>query len=158
MVDTREAIENVKGLARTFQSVIDLANALGDVADIDQAISEAQVRLVKAQKAAERGEVEAARIIEEAYARRDSAERIASTQMTDATRLCEEMTARTQQECDEMLNGAQRTLAAVEKSVAAYRENEAALERMITERTRELDDIEAKITRAKAKMAEMLGG
>jgi DNA repair exonuclease SbcCD ATPase subunit len=40
MANTNEAIENVRSLARVFQSVIDLAEALGDVANVEQTIAE----------------------------------------------------------------------------------------------------------------------
>jgi len=47
MVDTQTAIENVKSLARTFQSVIDLAAALDGVTSIEQACNAANAKLTQ---------------------------------------------------------------------------------------------------------------
>lgn len=51
MASTVEAIENVRALRRYFQSVLDLADALGDMTSVEQALSVARLDLERTRTA-----------------------------------------------------------------------------------------------------------
>lgn len=158
MANLNEAVENVKSLSRTFQSVIDLANALGDVQSIEQAISESNMRLVKAKKEADW-----------LAATNENAKNDATKLLSDAEFKANEILTSAKQEADALkessLEYSKKHQAngkvMEEKSRIIQAEIDAkllAMDESIKVKEQELSDLTAKIDRAKAKMAEMLGG
>jgi len=158
LADTREAVENVKSLARTFQCVIDLAAALEGMASVEAAANAANARLVQARKALEKAE-ESRRVIEEEVIRvaKTTAEQIEATQ-----RNCDELAAQASARAAGILDGAKaeavRLEAQAKQSVEEAARKVHTFDATIAQRQRELADLDAKINRARAAMAEMLKG
>lgn len=157
MADTNEAIEKVKSLAHVFQSVIDLAAALGEATNIDQVVGESRVALTRVQ-----AEVKAA---QDALAmiRTTSAETVAKAReeadsiLAAMTHEVEGMRAKEQQAL------ASATAKETEANAYAQRVREAADAQVasitsgVAAKQQELADLTARIERARIKMSEMLG-
>ena len=154
---TYDAVEQVKSLARVFHSVIDLAEVLGEVASVEQATGEAKVFLVRAQAevAAERErladlKMQSALTIEHAEQRARNLSAKADACVANAEAAALALREATTKTCDAEIGKAREATAAASHAVAE-------LTAQAQHKSRELADIEAKINRAKAKMAELLG-
>lgn len=100
-----EALETFRSVARNFQAVIDLADALGEVSSLEQANAEAKMRadniaaqadaaltlLKKTQDDIEQARIDLANVIEDAQAK---AEQTTSDAKAKATAIIDEATAR----------------------------------------------------------------
>lgn len=157
MVDSREAVENVKNLARVFQSVIDLAAQLEGAQSVEQAVRATNAQLVQMRKEVkvvqaqrdqaaaeattllENARVQADQIVADAKGVADKADTLQQAAHADAQRIV----ALAKTEADAW------TKAAREAAEAANKQAEAA--------RHELADMEAKIERARAKMRDILG-
>lgn len=157
MADLDKALSNVKSLARTFQSVIDLADAMTQVASVEQAAREAQARLDGHRKEAEavQGAIANARAQTAAMMSSAKAEAEKANQATEKARKDAQLEVETarayaaqiRRDADEQVK---TSLDAAEKKLHA-------INATVNARTQELSDLEARISKAKAKMAEMLG-
>ena len=158
MADLKKALAEVKGVARTFQAVIDLAAALDNVASVAQAAQEAQARLERilieielqtdmlAKAKAEAGTVEA-----HAHQKAHDIVKVAAEGAAQTTRKADDYMARLKVSADAMAASSARAADAAQIKLEASSKELAA-------RTQDLADVEAKINRVRAKMAEMLGG
>jgi len=157
MANISQAIENVRSLSRTFQSVIDLADALEGMTSVEQAIREANIALVNAQKEKESIDAELVKTKDALSKAKESlkaseedaitrAHQILSAAQANASHL--EQAA--QEQAEEIAANTKRFLAQSEQELHDVEAKNAVA-------AQELADIEAKITRAKAKMAEILG-
>lgn len=157
MTSTQEAVENVRSLARVFQSVIDLADALGQHASVEGAIGAANAKLVKVKQEITAAEATLAELKDGAkhtvvsteariQAARLEAEVTLSNSQDEAHKLLEA----TRRECD-------RARQEVDRHYAMVLEQAREHEERRDKAAQELADIEAKINRAKSKMAEILG-
>ena len=156
MHDTRAAIENVKSLARTFQSVIDLAAALDGVASIEQAARMAEVRVTKARQ-------ELAVVNDERVAAQqavDAAHAKATQVVSDA-----EHAARQAHDHAQMSTGAAlantemacaKREAAAQAQIDAINAQMAEVNNALAAKQSELREIDTRITKAKDRMAKML--
>lgn len=158
MVSTSEAIENVRSLSRVFQSVIDLADALGNVANVEQAINETHARLSQARAELTHAQAERDAARAEAADLRSQAREKVKIAAADA----EQRLADAEQRAAQLLADARSSIEAEQKAadekLAAKNAELRDCMAQTAEATQALADLEARITRAKAKMAEMLGG
>lgn len=157
MANTREAIENVKSLARTFQSVIDLAATLEGLANVEQALAETQSRMHKL--ADEAARAEAARDVAkgDAALTLEHANQVKAIAEQDADRVLNEA----RKQADAILAtgklGADNLLAEARKQAEELRCAAKDLQDQRDAAAQELADLEAKIERARAKMRDILG-
>jgi phage shock protein A len=153
-----EAVENVRSLARMFSSVIDLAESLGEFSSVEQAVADAKIRLVQAQR-----EVEAVRVLGErlehgAHRRVEEVETAAAARQARADTTLEQTQAHTA----EVLMAAEHEAQALVAEATAKR-TQALSECQEMEARRnllraEVQALEGRLSAAKNKMAEMLGG
>lgn len=157
MANITQAIENVRNLSRTFQSVIDLADALEGMASVEQAIREANIALVNATKEKESIDQELIKTQDELAKAQDSLKTI----VDDASKRAHQILSAAQANASYLEQAAQdeaNEIAANTKKFLSESEQELHdVEAKTAIAAKELADIEAKITRAKAKMAEILG-
>ena len=152
-----EAVENVNSLARVFQSVIDLSRSLGEVASIEQAMHEASDRAVKARKEADTAQKK----LDAIQARAAQEEQGLIAMREAVTAYC----AGTKNEADVAAAAAKKTCSTLireaelkaTKKITDAESKAALINEEIAGRSQELLDITARIERARAKMAELLG-
>ena len=157
MANLNEAIEAVRNQARVFQAVIDLAESLGEVQNVEQAIAEANVRLTKLRRETD----------------------VAQTELSDAKAKAKQIVATAESKASKTITDAEISAAAIKRDLSVHvseqnafidnkyeamyamtSDSEAKAQAMNAEiagKSKELEDIEAKIARATAKMKELLG-
>lgn len=157
MVNTNEAIENVKSLARVFQSVIDLADALGDVANVEQTIAEKRALVSRANTELERANQAAAKATQDAKATAEHANQL----IANADEYAQGALAKARTDANSMLDEALKKIelehaSAQEKRTLVFSEcQEMEARRNLMQA--ELRTLQDKIDNAKAAMAKMLG-
>lgn len=157
MAKANEAVENVKSLARTFQSVIDLADALGEVANIDNAVNERKSIIAKLDvEIATRKDEEAAAhnavLLLETKAKTiiSEAEVVAAEIRTKATAEAAEVVAKT----DAIAAKTMDNVKAVDKDL---NDKVSAVNALLDGKYAELQEVEAKLEKARASVAKLLG-
>jgi chromosome segregation ATPase len=156
MADLNHAVENVRSLARTFQSVIDLADALEGFASVEQAVREANIQLAGKRKQADAAIDELARAtagIDEAHAH---ARQIVIDAELGATQACDAANAQVEQLLGEARTEADRLLADAAKVSKDAKAAEEAAHARVVKAQNEIADLETRINAAKARMAKML--
>jgi chromosome segregation ATPase len=157
MADLNQAIEQVRGVARTFQAVIDLSEAVGQLASLEQAVSENRAALAKLQAENAAEQARSADLAVQAQATIDEANAKAEAVMQSAQAHADTLMADAQGRVDILLAGANAETETAANAVAEAKATLTSIETDIAARSQELADIHAKIERAKAKMAEILG-
>lgn len=157
MADVRKAIEAVKLQARTFQAVIDLANALESIGSVEQAQREASLALHKLGQEREALQAELATLRVELDTQHATARQI----VQDAEHAARQARESTQRTCEEMLRAAKAEGDEIQTNARAAEDGA----RILTARAAadvkaaraELAELTEKITRAKEAMAKILG-
>lgn len=155
MSDLNEALETLRTHARGYRAIIKLADALGDLASVEQAVGEANARLeamrgevadAEARAAARREELDVAVASQEANlaAARAQSEGIVQAAIDSAGNLKRDTAAK----IDAMLRDAQGRVDAL-----ALREAELNASVALTEE--KLADTEARLATAEAALADM---
>ena len=158
MANITEAIENVRSLSRTFQSVIDLASALEGMNSIEQALNEKKLLSTKLEDDIKKKkdivytlDLEISKGDEELETIKQDSETEAQSIITEARQEAKKIKDEASKLAHETLAKSKTDLKNVTDSIISIENKKQALEN-------EYNDIEAKLARAKAKMAEMLGG
>ena len=157
MADTRETVERVRNFARSFQAVIDLADALEGMASVQQACNEANIELSRLQKQ-----------IGMLVTTRDKEQDALTIVRADAAQIRDDVNvwrvaemANAERDAERVRHDAMQAAASIEAEIehkmSAAMTQLAGINIDIETRGKELNDIEARIARAKAKMAELLG-
>lgn len=154
----KEAVENVKTLARTYQSVIDLAGALDELASLDQAVNERQNALIKL-------DAEIADKTSGADSIKDQINKnklIADSLLSDAKLQAETIIRESNEQGNKIISEAAEGLNIAKDNCrsmikdAEIKAND--LNKIITSKTEDLLVLNEKITKAQAKINEMLAG
>ena len=158
MSDLKQAVDQIKRFAPMMQAVIDIADAVDGLTNIDQAVGEKQILLngladdiAKQAKALDVSKAKAAQIIA------DAADKAAATgaAATEAAQKCVDAAAAeladAKSEAAAIKQGAQDMLSAAKAKVSD-------MAAAVDAKAQELADIEAKIERARSKTVEILGG
>jgi hypothetical protein len=157
MADIKDALANFQPLARMFRSVIEVADAMEGVGNIEQAASEHQiilnglaVELKTARTALAKAKADASGVLVDAA---EEAAAIKAKAKADAAAVTAKAAAVQDKAADEvkaLTDAAHATVeAAHAEAVEAIAERDAAKQ--------ELADLQAGIDRARAKVAELLG-
>ena len=157
MADIKAAIENVKSLSRTFQSVIDLADALEGMSSIEQAVNDKKNKIVVLDKEITTKIVDRDKITDELQKQNDLLEQIKSDTTTEADKIINEAkedAARIKDDAHQLAKTALDKSKAQLKQMADTLASTELQKRAVEQ---ELSDLNAKIERARAKMAELLG-
>lgn len=158
MADTRQAVEQVKNLARTFQAVIDLADALGNVQSVEQALNRANIELARVHN-----DLSAAKSdLASAKAGIDAAHKEAKQIVADGEHAARTAVGNAQREIESRIDSMNQSLAQIRASQDAVKSDHKAELARVSEavdiKRAALLEIETKIAKARAAMAEMLKG
>ena len=157
MADTKEIVENFRVTARHFQNVLDMVEVLDRVGDVERAESEARLRLGQLRDDTAKAEEELEDIKATGKQVR-SAAKTAAQQATDEARAkAEQIVASAKDQAQAMIaDAAVQSEAAQARAAQADAAAGAATEKAAALRA-EIDALETRIARARAKMHEILG-
>lgn len=158
MADLAQAVDQVRSIQRVFQAVIDLADAAGDAASLQQAANEAanQLAATRAQIGQANAELDAAQA--KAGDILTGAQSTADAIVTDAGEKASRMLLVAQSQADDLTAKAIDKLADLNAQIATANETLAGVGNDLEARKAELADAQAKLDRIRAKIAELAGG
>ncbi len=157
MANIRDAVDQVKGLARIFQSVIDLADAVDAITSVENAVSEANIKLSAVDALVKAAEERLLTLNTESASTIEHNETLTATAKQTAI----DLVANAQAKADQLDTTAHAKIAVLiadqENHSAALAEKATTLEIRSGNATLELADLESKLADARAKIADLLG-
>lgn len=169
------AAEHIERLAVQYQAMVDAAAALKEIGSLENATQEAQKAADVARKEAQAAKAEAQKAKDKiAAAEQQAAETLAAAQVeaamitAEAKQSGDNVVMRAQQEAARIIEKATKDVADASAGVAGrvaelttaklrLEQNIAALQDAITAKTGEADAIEARLAKAQAQIAKLLG-
>ena len=151
-----QAADQVRAVARQFQAVIDLAEALDGIASIEQAANEAKNRLEKARREAEELEALAKKAKDELEQSQKASDAIMHNAKQGAVQIHQEATARAEAIIATAKQTADRSIQEAGEAVIQSRNDLAKVEQRKSEAAQTLSDLETRIARARTSIRELL--
>lgn len=152
----KEAIENFKTTATTFKAMLELAEMLTPLVNLEEEAKQAENRVLVAQEAVVKAQTNAKRAMDDVNKHISEAMTVANSKVAKAEEKASELIITAQTEAMQMLGDITKKVKVKEKRVLDLANQENVVLNSTVVAKKLLGDLEVRIEKAKATIAEIL--